>query len=78
MLKGKEIFLLMYVVSKMNQAFAPLFASVSNNIENLEYYLSLNVDTITCNSSLVYGFNNLLNRYYGRQKEDEKIKSLKR
>ena len=35
----------------------------SNHIENLEFYLSLNIDYVTCDSSLVLGFQDFINRY---------------
>lgn len=36
----------------------------ANFFENLEYYLSLDIDTITCNSNLVYGYIDFISRYY--------------
>ncbi len=35
----------------------------SNHIENLEFYLSLNIDFITCDSSLVLGYQDFINGY---------------
>lgn len=35
----------------------------SNHIENLEFYLSLNIDFITCDSSLVLGYQDFINEY---------------
>ena len=42
----------------------------ANIFENLEYYLSLDIDTITCNSNLVYGYIDFISRYYESENKD--------
>ena len=44
----------------------------SNYFENIPYYLSLNIDTISCNPTLLHGYNNFLNNYYESNKEKKK------
>lgn len=48
----------------------------ANNFENLEYYLSLDIDTITCNSNLVYGYIDFISRYYESKSKDNNQKVL--
>ena len=48
----------------------------ANNFENLEYYLSLDIDTITCNSNLVYGYIDFISKYYESKSKDNNQKVL--
>lgn len=59
----KYIKKIVHRVKRKNNIPINICGEHSNHIENLEFYLSLNIDFITCDSSLVLGYQNFINEY---------------
>ena len=69
----KYIKKIVHRVKRKNNIPINICGEHSNHIENLEFYLSLNIDYITCDSSLVLGYQDFINRY-SSEKSDLYIK----
>lgn len=63
----KYIKKIVHRVKRKNNIPINICGEHSNHIENLEFYLSLNIDYITCDSSLVLGYQDFINTHYNEK-----------
>jgi len=63
----KYIKKIVHRVKRKNNIPINICGEHSNHIKNLEFYLSLNIDYITCDSSLVLGYQGFINKYYNEK-----------